>query len=100
MEDRKKTMLYKGKEITYYLGSNWAYVDEVPYMSVLAAKNFITRSLKRTQNINRKWEYEGKKHITSIRLTDAEKDLILKHYESIQEFVQKFLEELKQKDLK
>lgn len=97
MSDRKKSMIYKGKEIIYYAGSNWAYVDDVPYMSVLAAKNAITRNLKKTQNVNRKWEYEGKKVITSIRLTQEEKDLVLTYFQSIQEFVQKHLEALKQR---
>lgn len=96
MSDRKRTMLYKGKEITYYLGSNWAYVDDIPYPSILSAKNYITRNLKNTQSTNKKWEYEGKKHITSIRLTHEEKDLILTYFQSIQEFVQKHLEALKQ----
>lgn len=97
MSDRKKSMIYKGKKIIYYSGSNWAYVDEVPYVSVLAAKNAITRSLKKTQNANRKWEYEGKKVVTSIRLTQEEKDLVLTYFQSIQEFVQKHLEALKKR---
>lgn len=45
----------------------------------------------------KKYKYEGKKTISSIRLTDEERDLILKSFESIQEFVQKNIEKLQRK---
>ena len=46
---------------------------------------------------HKKYDYEGTKKITSIRLSDQEKKLILKNYSSVQEFIQKSLENLKRK---
>lgn len=43
----------------------------------------------------RKWNYEGEKKITSIRLTAAEKKLLTKTYGSIQAFVEIHMEPLK-----
>lgn len=39
----------------------------------------------------RKYNYEGKKKVVSIRLTDKEKELILKNHENIQAFVQEMI---------
>ena len=44
---------------------------------------------------HKKYKYEGTKTISSIRLTDDERELILSKFESIQEFVQKSIEKLK-----
>ena len=46
----------------------------------------------------RKYEYKGLKKITSIRLSEEEKKLILKNFETVQEFIQECLEKLKEKE--
>lgn len=46
---------------------------------------------------HKKYDYEGTKTISSIRLTKEERELILKHFESIQEFVQKSIDKLRRK---
>lgn len=46
---------------------------------------------------HKKYDYVGTKKITSIRLSDAEKDLILIFHESVQEFIQESLKKLKKK---
>ena len=45
MTDRKQEIIYKGHVITFYLGSNWAYVGNEIFQSVLGAKQAITRRI-------------------------------------------------------
>ena len=45
----------------------------------------------------KKWNYEGKKKPVSIRLTEQEKKMILKKFDSLQAFIQDSLERLKKK---
>lgn len=45
MENREIVILYKGVEIKYVRGSNWAYVGKEIFQSVLGAKQAITRRL-------------------------------------------------------
>lgn len=47
METREKIIIYKGIEIRYVLGSNWAYIGREVFQSVLGAKQAITRRIKR-----------------------------------------------------
>lgn len=51
-------------------------------------------NLKSKKGRPKKYSYEGKKKICSIRLTDKEKQKILERFSSIQEFVQKSMEEV------
>lgn len=50
MENREITIVYKGVEIKYTQGSNWAYVGNRIFPSVLAAKQVITRHQNRKAN--------------------------------------------------
>lgn len=56
---------------------------------------FLKHLSKAKKMAHKKYKYEGKKTISSIRLTDEERVLILSRFESIQEFVQKSIEKLK-----
>ncbi len=40
---------------------------------------------------NKKWRYNGEKKVLSIRLTDTERDFIKKDFDSVQAFVQYYL---------
>ena len=42
----------------------------------------------------RKYDYKGRKKITSIRLSDEERKIILSKYQGIQDFVQDAVETL------
>lgn len=46
---------------------------------------------------HKKWEYEGTKKITSIRLSEEEKEIILKYFKTVQEFIQENINKLKRK---
>lgn len=46
---------------------------------------------------HKKWDYEGKKKITSIRLSDEEKELILSKFPSVQSAIQYLIELMKTK---
>jgi hypothetical protein len=50
MEDRKVELAYKNIIIYGYKGSNWAYVGNRTFSSVLAAKRHITKALKHFNN--------------------------------------------------
>lgn len=41
-ESREKTLIYKGVEIKYIVGSNWAYMGSEVFKSVSGAKQAIT----------------------------------------------------------
>ncbi len=52
-DDRLVKIIYKGIEITYYKGSNYAYIKDSKdlggrtiFVSVLAAKRYITKRLE------------------------------------------------------
>ena len=91
MDSRKQVIIYKEQKITFYLGSNWAYVNDIPFKSIRSAKSYITKLQNRK---TRKWDYEGVKTITSIRLTEDEKKRVLTKYNSIQAFIQNALKNL------
>ena len=51
--DRLVTIIYKGVKITYYKGSNYAYIKDREdlggreiFISILAAKRYITKRLE------------------------------------------------------
>ena len=46
---------------------------------------------------HKKWDYSGVKKITSIRLSEEEKKLILDKFNSVQEFIQFSLDLIKAK---
>lgn len=58
---------------------------------------FLKHLSKAKKMAHKKYDYEGTKTISSIRLTKEERELILKHFESIQEFVQKSIDKLRRK---
>ena len=46
LDERSVVINYKGIEIRYIKGSNWAYVGKEVFQSVLGAKQAITRRAK------------------------------------------------------
>ena len=52
------------------------------------------QSDKKKVGAPRKYDYIGKKRVTSIRLSEYERELILLTFDSVQEFIQYCVEEL------